>query len=75
MYARNLLTLFVAVASLETACSAAWGIEVIAHRGARNLAPENTRAAAQKCIELGVDYIEADVAPSRDGVLYNLPCN
>ncbi len=57
---------------LESACSGAWGIDVIAHRGARNLAPENTRAAAEKCIELGVDYIEVDVAPSKDGVLYNL---
>jgi glycerophosphoryl diester phosphodiesterase len=68
----NLFVLLGVPVMLTTVCGGAWGIDVIAHRGARNLAPENTRAAAQKCIELGVDYIEADVAPSKDGVLYNL---
>jgi len=48
------------------------GIEIIAHRSALNAAPENTYAAAQKCIDWGVDYIEADVLASKDGVLYNL---
>lgn len=47
-------------------------IQIIAHRGALCLAPENTYAAAKPCIDLGVDYLEVDVQPSKDGVLYNL---
>ncbi|HPO11804.1 MAG TPA: glycerophosphodiester phosphodiesterase family protein [Candidatus Hydrogenedentes bacterium] len=47
-------------------------IQIIAHRGANCVAPENTYAAAQRCIEWGVDYLEVDVQPSKDGVLYNL---
>ncbi len=39
---------------------------VIAHRGASNLAPENTLKAFQKAIELGADYIEFDVHQSKD---------
>ena len=42
---------------------------VIAHRGARSLAPENTLAAARKAYELGADLWETDVGVSRDGVL------
>lgn len=40
---------------------------VIAHRGASNLATENTLKAFQKAIELGADYIEFDVHQSKDG--------
>lgn len=47
-------------------------IVVVAHRGANHLAPENTMAAAMKCVELGVDYVEIDVRTSRDGVFYIL---
>lgn len=47
-------------------------MEIIVHRGANRVAPENTYAAAQQCIDLGVDYLEVDVQPSKDGVLYNL---
>ncbi|MEX2588975.1 MAG: glycerophosphodiester phosphodiesterase family protein, partial [Chitinophagales bacterium] len=42
--------------------------EIAAHRGANHLAPENTKAAAQAAIDLGVEYIEIDVRKSRDGV-------
>ena len=42
---------------------------VIAHRGARSLAPENTLAAAKKAYEAGADLWETDVGVSRDGVL------
>ena len=45
-------------------------IEVVVHRGANHLAPENTYAAAAKAIELGVDYVEIDVHRSLDGVHY-----
>ncbi len=43
---------------------------IVAHRGANHVAPENTRAAAQVCIDLGVHYVEVDVHQSRDGVFY-----
>ncbi len=39
---------------------------VIAHRGARSLAPENTLLAARKGFELGADLWELDVAMTRD---------
>jgi glycerophosphoryl diester phosphodiesterase len=42
---------------------------VIAHRGARSLAPENTLAAARKALEAGADMWELDVAVTADGEL------
>ncbi|GAB4456185.1 MAG: glycerophosphodiester phosphodiesterase family protein [Anaerolineae bacterium] len=39
---------------------------VIAHRGARSLAPENTLAAARKAYEVGADLWELDVAVTAD---------
>lgn len=42
-------------------------IEIIAHRGGANLAPENTLAAFKNAIKLGVDMIEIDVHLSKDG--------
>ncbi|MEZ4637782.1 MAG: glycerophosphodiester phosphodiesterase family protein [Caldilineaceae bacterium] len=45
-------------------------IEIVSHRGANGLAPENTMAAAQASLDLGVDYIEVDVWTSRDHVFY-----
>jgi len=47
-------------------------LEIVVHRGANKLAPENTMAATRKCIELGVEYVELDVRESEDGVLYIL---
>jgi glycerophosphoryl diester phosphodiesterase len=40
---------------------------VIAHRGARSLAPENTLAAARKAFEIGADMWELDVCMTKDG--------
>ena len=42
-------------------------ILIIAHRGASNLAPENTLKAFKKAIELNADLIEFDVHQSKDG--------
>ena len=42
---------------------------VIAHRGARSLAPENTLAAARAGYEVGADLWETDVNITRDGRL------
>ncbi|MCD4683286.1 MAG: hypothetical protein K8R86_08405 [Bacteroidales bacterium] len=39
---------------------------VIAHRGASSIAPENTLAAFNKAIEAGCDYIEMDIRMSKD---------
>ncbi len=40
---------------------------IFAHRGASNLAPENTLKAFKKAIELKADYIEFDLQQSKDG--------
>ena len=39
----------------------------IAHRGASSYAPENTFAAFDRALELGVNHVELDVHFSRDG--------
>lgn len=44
-------------------------VNVIAHRGARSLAPENTLAAARKAHSLGADLWETDVAVTNDDQL------
>lgn len=44
-------------------------MQIIAHRGARSLAPENTLAAAYLACDLGADLWEADVQATRDGHL------
>lgn len=41
---------------------------VVAHRGNRVAAPENTIAALREAVELGADAIEFDVRLTRDGV-------
>lgn len=40
---------------------------IFAHRGASNIAPENTLKAFKKAIELKADYIEFDAHQSKDG--------
>ena len=40
--------------------------QIIAHKGASGLAPENTMAAFKKALELGVDQIELDVRHTLD---------
>ena len=42
---------------------------IIAHRGARSLAPENTLASARKALEAGADLWETDVVVTGDGEL------
>ena len=42
-------------------------VTVIAHGGARSLAPENTIAAARKAHAVGADFWETDVAVTADG--------
>ena len=40
--------------------------ELIAHRGASYLAPENTRSAFRKAMEIGADGVEMDVQQTSD---------
>lgn len=42
---------------------------IIAHRGASGERPEHTLASYERAIDLGADYIEPDLVPTRDGVL------
>lgn len=44
------------------------GFQIIAHRGASSLGPENTKSAFLQALEIGVDYIEIDLRLTRDGV-------
>jgi glycerophosphoryl diester phosphodiesterase len=59
------------LASLAAAApaSAQPAVEIIGHRGAAGLAPENTLAAFSRACAIGVDGIELDVHLSADGVL------
>ena len=43
--------------------------QLVAHRGCRSLYPENTLPGFRKAVQLGVDAIEFDVHPTRDGAL------
>lgn len=47
-------------------------IEVVVHRGANNLAPENTMPSADSALVHGAEWIEVDVRTTKDGVMYNL---
>ncbi len=53
-------------------CTSHRRIEIVCHKAANEYAPENTFAAAQICVDWGMDYVEIDVSTSRDGVLYVL---
>lgn len=49
--------------------AASAGPLVIGHRGASGYRPEHTLAAYQLAIDLGADFIEADLVATKDGVL------
>lgn len=55
--------------STSNASHRAESIRIGAHRGAHALATENTRAAFEAAIVLGVDFIETDVRRTSDGLL------
>ena len=42
---------------------------IVAHRGASAYAPEHTLAAYRLAIEMGADFVEQDLAVTKDGVL------
>ncbi|MBQ5825318.1 MAG: glycerophosphodiester phosphodiesterase [Clostridia bacterium] len=45
-----------------------YNVNIIAHRGANKVAPQNTIPAFEKAIEMGTDGFETDVHLSKDGV-------
>ncbi len=63
----------VRLALLAAACAAttlaAPAFDLQGHRGARGLAPENSLAAFQRALTIGVTTLELDVAITRDGVM------
>src|SRR5690349_19809955 len=44
-------------------------MQLIGHRGARGLAPMNTKASIKAALDAGVDWIEFDVRRTKDGVV------
>ncbi|SES71251.1 glycerophosphodiester phosphodiesterase family protein [Prevotella sp. kh1p2] len=66
------LFLSLATCLFLTSAAAQQPIEVLVHRGANSLAPENTVASALAALDYGASWIEVDVRQSSDGVLYNL---
>ena len=50
----------------------AQSIDIVVHRGANALAPENTWPSAEAALQYGAKWIEVDVRKSKDGVLFNL---
>ena len=56
------------LAALSLSCSTP-RVELQGHRGARGLAPENTLAAFDLALQLGVDTLELDTVMTSDGVV------
>jgi glycerophosphoryl diester phosphodiesterase len=48
------------------------GVYVVAHRGAHNGIPENTLAAYEAAIEMGVDFVEVDLRTTQDGHIVSI---
>lgn len=67
----RLATVPVALISLAAAASvtAAGPKELIAHRGASGYAPEHSRAAYELAMRQGANFVEQDLAVTKDGVL------
>lgn len=61
-----LLAALIGIASLESV-QLEDNVQIMAHRGASSVAPENTLAAFRQAIEAGADWIEIDVQETVDG--------
>lgn len=59
----------IAVIVLMTICQSASAQIVIGHRGASGERPEHTLASYERAIDAGVDYVEPDLVPTKDGAL------
>ena len=71
MRKRTLIWLLLMVGAVMPAL-AQGDIEIVVHRGANALAPENTWPSAEAALQYGAKWIEVDVRKSKDGVLFNL---
>jgi glycerophosphoryl diester phosphodiesterase len=56
------------LAGLMAGLPVCWAFDLQGHRGARGLAPENTLAAFERALEIGVTTLELDIAITADGV-------
>lgn len=64
------LILFAAVLAMTAAPAAQYSRKtLVAHRGASAYAPEHTMAAYKLAMQQGADFVEQDLAVTRDGVL------
>lgn len=52
--------------------SSSFAFKIVGDMGYKSIAPENTYAAAQACIDIGCDVIKVDIRTSKDGVPYLL---
>ena len=59
----------IAIAFLSLFAGQAQAFDLQGHRGARGLAPENTLAAFEVALAIGVTTLELDLAMTRDDVL------
>ena len=66
-YHRRLMRWLIPVVLVLAAPANAFDLQ--GHRGARGLAPENTLAAFETALSIGVSTLELDLAMTRDGVL------
>jgi glycerophosphoryl diester phosphodiesterase len=68
---RGAVVLLLAVATLRVAGAQPPGMkkQLVAHRGASAYAPEHTLAAYRLAIEQGADFVEQDLAVTKDGIL------
>ena len=62
-------SIFAPILLFSTSLLEALDLEIVAHRRANHLAPYNTFAAAEICVDLRIDYVEIDVRKSKDSVL------
>ena len=56
-------------AALCAACASSFAFDLQGHRGTRGNAPENTLAAFDRALAIGVDTLELDVGLTADGVV------
>ncbi len=66
---RHLLMILLVFAAVALPRAADAPKQLIAHRGASGYAPEHTEAAYRLAIEQKADFVEPDLAVSKDGVL------
>ena len=66
---RNVATILILVMSATGSAQYTRPKTNVAHRGASAYAPEHTLAAYRMAVEMGADYVEQDLAVTRDGAL------